>query len=208
MNRRAPYRFLASSVEGFIQQLAVGYVCRGFVFFAMGRIPAGKDPSKVDAKLLRSYGVDVSRWERARRKRAGYANVHYLRFDRTFVLVASHGRHPFFEREAVKDCRRTPIRVFGYSVSFRNRHASVRIDQRQFAILKSFFLDVACAWSPERIERELRGLPFLAYSPVRRQLVILWRAISRKRIAAGLEPVSKLALRFERRQVRVFAAPD
>ena len=50
------YRAEATTLEGFIQQLAVGYVCRGYRFYFQGLIPAGKDPRAVDAKLIARYG--------------------------------------------------------------------------------------------------------------------------------------------------------
>ena len=37
------YRCKAVSVEGFIQQLAVAYVSRGYLFYVSGKIPESKD---------------------------------------------------------------------------------------------------------------------------------------------------------------------
>src|SRR5581483_943572 len=91
------YRCEASSVEGFVQVLACNYLPHGYFFFASGVIPEGKDPEVVDRKLIDKYGVAVSRQGRVRRKRAGFANIHYLRFGRFWVLLATHGVHHFFE---------------------------------------------------------------------------------------------------------------
>jgi len=38
------YRCEATSVTGFIQQLAVGYVRHGYFFYVVGQVPEGKDP--------------------------------------------------------------------------------------------------------------------------------------------------------------------
>ena len=84
-------------LPAFIQQPAVAYVANGYWFYVHGWIPLNKDPETVDRKLIEKYGIDVSKWERARRKKAGLANLHYLRHGRDFVLIATHGRHPFFE---------------------------------------------------------------------------------------------------------------
>src|SRR5215210_3660617 len=94
------YRCEVSTIEGFIQQLAVGYVSRGYFFYVTGRVPCGKDPRFIDQKLIEKYGIDLSPWARARRKRAGMANLQYVRFEDFFVLLATHGRHRFFEEEA------------------------------------------------------------------------------------------------------------
>jgi hypothetical protein len=113
------YRCEAVTVEGFIQQLAVAYVARGYVFYVAGEIPASKDARRVDEKLVGRYGIDISQWARARRKRAGLANVQYLRHGLFFVLLATHGEHPFFTAEGanVRDVRRRSIKYAGYAVA-------------------------------------------------------------------------------------------
>ena len=58
------YRYRATSIEGFVQQLAVSYVTHGYWFYVSGWIPQGKDPEKTDAKLIERYGIDVSKWTR------------------------------------------------------------------------------------------------------------------------------------------------
>jgi hypothetical protein len=115
------YRCETASLEGFIQQLAVCYIGRGYHYYASGWIPAGKDPRQVDAKLIRQYGIDLPKWTRARRRRnQGKAGIQYLRHERFFVLLATEGKHSFFEEEcAIRDVRATPIVYCGYSVGLR-----------------------------------------------------------------------------------------
>src|SRR5271170_4168257 len=93
------YRCEATSVVGFIQQLAVAYVGRGYFFYVTGEIPERKDPRGVDDRIIEKYGIAIGKTARARRKAVGLANLQYLRFGRTFVLLATPGRHPFFEKE-------------------------------------------------------------------------------------------------------------
>src|SRR5260221_13193921 len=87
----------------------------------MGRIPADKDPAAIDAKLLAKYDIAVSESTRARRKKRGLANLQYLRHERTFILLATLGRHEFKEIEAtaLRDIRRVPIKFHEYSISYR-----------------------------------------------------------------------------------------
>jgi hypothetical protein len=200
------YRIEATSLEGFVQQLAVSYLGNGYWFYVTGEIPEGKDPEKVDEKLIARYQIDLSKWARARRKRAGMANLQYIRFGRFFVLLATHGVHPFFEEEAssIRDARKTPIRFGGYSISYRNGHPHVRIEQEEYKRLKAYFLDLALHRAGERLERELGKLPFEPYAPVRRQLLAVLRAVNRERKSAGYEPVSKNCFRFVRRVCRPF----
>ena len=42
------YRCVASTVDGFLQQLAVAYITHGYWFYVVGEIPEGKDPVTVD----------------------------------------------------------------------------------------------------------------------------------------------------------------
>lgn len=203
------YRCDATSVAGFIQQLAVGYVQHGHFFYTTGHVPERKDPKAVDAKLIERYGLDLSRWARARRKELGRASVQYLRHGRFFVLAATAGRHEFFDEESVQDVRRNPIRYGGYSVSYRQGvdrrfHASVRIAPDEYLKLKSFFVGLAVHRSVENLSAEFGRVPFEPYAPIRRQLLNFLRAVNRERKAAGFEPVPVSALRLRRRVVRPF----
>src|SRR5690349_19604039 len=93
------YRCEATSPEGFVQQLAVSYLRNGYWFYVRGEVPAGKDARAVDEKLLTRYAIAVSKWTRFRAKDRGEARLQYLRYLSTFVLLATHGEHHFFEDE-------------------------------------------------------------------------------------------------------------
>lgn len=204
------YRCEAASVEGFVQQLAVGYLAHGYCFFVTGEIPKTKDPQAVDRKLIARYGIGISRWARARRKRAGQANLHYLRFGRFFVLLATRGEHRFFEDEPhFRDARRDAIRFAGYSISLKKGtdgrlHPSVRIHPDEYRRLKAHFLELALHRSVENLSAAFAAIRFERYAPVRRQLLNIWRAVNGARKEAGFEPIPLVALRLRRRIVRVF----
>lgn len=202
------YRCEVPSIGGFVQQLAVSYVAHGYFFYVWGIVPDGKDARRVDEKLVAKYELALSKWARARRKRAGLANVAYLRHARFFVLTATHGEHRFFEEEAgqIQDFRRRPLRFGGYSISCRDGHAHVRIEEQTFRDLEAHLLDVAIrrpvAWLGER----LGGLPFEPYAPVRRQLLQLLRHVNERRAEAHLEPIPRAVLRLRRNIYRVFGS--
>jgi hypothetical protein len=200
------YRCEATTLEGFVQQLAVCYVARGYWFYVTGFIPAGKDPHAVDEKLINRYGLDISKWTRARRKQTGAASVQYLRFRRYFVLLATYGRHRFFEDEGanIRDVRQLPICVGGYAVSYRGGHPHVRIDRELYLRIKSHFAEVAPRRSAERLGAELAALPFEPYAPIRSQYCVILRLVNRLRQQAGLPLVSASSLRFKRRIYRPF----
>lgn len=206
------YRCVATSVAGFVQQLAVAYLAHGYWFYVTGVVPPGKDPLAVDRKIIDQYGIDVSKYTRCRRKRAGLANVQYLRHDRSFVILATHGEHPFFAAEAnqIRDARRQPVPFHGYSIGFRRSchaatsHASVRIAQMHYRKLKRRFEEMALDLEVEEFCRELRALEFEPYAPVRDQLRAILRAINRRRLAAGLETLPREAVGWRRTPVKPF----
>src|SRR5262249_43009442 len=108
------------------------------------------------------------------------------------------------ERESFFDVRRSPIRVGGYAVSFRQGRSHVRLDDERYAELKAYFLERATHRTASALGAELQALPFEPYAPVRRQLFIVLRAVNRARAAAGFQPVPWRALRLRRRIVKPF----
>ncbi|MBI1827233.1 MAG: hypothetical protein HY287_03525 [Planctomycetes bacterium] len=204
----------AVSVEGFVQQLAVAYVQHGHWFYVTGEVPKRKDPRAVDAKLIELYGLGLSKWARARSKGAGWASVRYIRHGVFFVLIATKGRHVFYEREpGIRDIRRHPIYYAGYSISYRRGvdrkwHVSVRIAANEYLRLKAYMVGLAARRSVEKLAVEFGEVPFEPYAPVRRQLLNILRAVNRVRHAAGFELVPVSALRFRRRVVKPFSCPE
>lgn len=194
----------------FVRRLVTGFLTKGYVFYVAGDVPPPKDPRRVAERLAARYGLRVSRQERVRRKRAGLANVGLLRFGRFFLLVATAGRHDFFEaeRSSIRDFRREPLLFAGYSVSLRRDgstkkggteirlRGSVRIAALEYRVLRRELAEHALH---EGVGERLGRLPFEPYAPVRRQLLNLLRAVNRVRGAAGLEAVPVGVLRLKRR---------
>lgn len=205
------YRHIATSKAGFVQQLAVGYVNHGYWFYVTGCVPDHKQPELIDQKLIEKYDINISKWARARRKRQGQANVHYLRHDEFFVLIATKGVHRIFEEErtVIRDVRREPIRFAGYSIGYKRGadgkwHASVRIHPVEYKLLKDYCSELAGRRTVLEIANELGQLPFEPYAPVRRQLLNILRAVNRARRLAGQQPVAYTALRLRRRVMSPF----
>lgn len=204
------YRCVAQSVEGFVQQLAVAYVSRGYWFYVTGRVPDRKDPALVDAKLIDRYGIRASKWQRARRKRAGVANLQYLRYDRFFIILATHGTQRFFQDEPFRDIREDPIAFHGYSIGCGKGvdgrwHASVRLHAEEYRKLKAYFEELSTRRSAESLTHDLRAVRFAPFARVRRQMLNILRSINRFRSTAGLDAVPMTALRLRRRPVKVFS---
>jgi hypothetical protein len=207
------YRCVTTSVEGFVQQLAVAYITHGYWFYVAGEIPEGKDPAAIDVKLINRYGIAITKWARCRRKKKCLANMQYLRHERFFVLLATKGRHEFFEREraSIRDVRRAPIKFAGYSIGCRKGrdkrwHASVRIGRENFDGMKSLMSEYAVRFGGRALERELANSPHLRFAPVRRQLHEIWRSANRKRRIAGLDAVPLEVVPRKRRVVQPFGS--
>ena len=204
------YRCEARSREAFIQQVAVSYVLNGYFFYVVGRIPEGKAADLVDAKLIDCYKLDCSKWMRARRKKKGLAKVQYLRFRKTFVLMATEGDDKFFEREGrIQDLREHPLRCFGYQIKCYRRssgrsHPSVAIAPKRWRTLRRWFRDHAVRLNQEELAEKFRALPFAPFAAVQRQCLGLVRMVNSKRKRAGLALIDPICVRNRRKSLRVF----
>lgn len=204
------YRHVASSIPGFLQQLAVCYLRHEYFFYVAGCIKDGRSAGEVDQRLLERYGMARSRWAKARGRKKGEASLQYLRYQGFWVILATHGRGTFFEEErrVLRDFRREPLLCFGLAVSHREGHPHVRIAFREMEMLKNHFLARALTRRAGRLEGEFRALPFEPYAPVRAQLGELLREVNRLRKRAGLEAVEEGCLRSRRRICRPFDAEE
>ncbi|MDZ4848228.1 MAG: hypothetical protein SGI77_02955 [Pirellulaceae bacterium] len=218
------YRYETKSIVGFVQMLASNYMPHGYWFYVTGRVPVGKNADAVDQKILAKYGIELSRQQRSRRKLQGFANLHYLRYQDFFVILATHGKHPFFEAEAtsIKDIRKIPIQFNGYSLSVKRggflkreegeeaatldkRHrVRVIISREAFRNLAAYLLELATHRSAETLRWEFWNQPFEPYAPIRKQLLKVLRAVNNKRSAMGYEKLKPDFIRYKRKIVKPF----
>jgi len=203
------YKCDATTVEGFVQQLA-NLVAKGYRYYVLASIPARKELAAVDAKLINLYKLDLTKSARYRRKLAGRANVAYLRYGQTFVLIGTEGLHRFYDENShALDVRREPIRFHGYSIGSGKGgdgrfHASVMIHADAFTELLALFTGFAVHRSAETLVREFQSIQFSPFARIRRQYLRLLREVNELRHAAGFEPVPTSALRLRRLPVKVF----
>lgn len=218
------YQCVATSVAGFVQQVAVQYVAHGYRWYVEGWIPESKSREAVLEKLVGVYGITHDKTERWRRKRRGVPNVQLLCFERHWVLLATKGDqwrdHSFYrtyssyrpaskdlpERRGYKDLAKHPLQFEGYSIGWSNGHPSVRIARSVYLREKAYFEERATKWRGDLLVEELRRrlLRFEQYAPVRTQLGRVVRAVNRERKMAGYSPVPKTVLWRDRRIYRPF----
>ena len=211
-----PHRF--TNIHEFVQRVALDIVQYGYWFYVTGTVPDGRDPAEVDAKLLAKYDIDVSKWTRARRKKKGQANIHYVRHQNFFVMLASKGAHQWFAEEEwgsdelrrlhgrrIQDVRHKPITHGGYTISYKDcsgtgrGHVAVRIHPDEYRALKDYMLELSCRRSVAKLSEEFRFFPFEPYAGVRQQRWNILRAVNGKRRQAGFEPIDPVVLRKKRR---------
>ena len=129
--------------------------------------------------------------------------------------MATKGEHAFFEQEAdIKDIRKIPIKVGGYSISFRRDgrpksivdhsqyRVHVRINDDCFKEMSAKFDHFATRMSANVLGAKFYEIPFQGYAPIRRQLCQLLRHINKKRRRSGLPQLPKECLHFHRAKPR------
>ena len=205
------YRYHARSLEGFVRQVAVSYVGRGYHHYVRGTLRDGLDPEEIDRKLIEKYDIAISKAERCRRKQAGRAAVQYIRFEREFLLLATRGRHALFDEEAkvIKHVRDRAIPVRGYLIGHGQDpsgrlHPRVQIAPLPYKRLKAYFLELARHRRVETLVELFERFPFEPYAKVRSQMLAIFRAVNGLRERAGFEPVPKTCLPLRLRPIKPF----
>lgn len=221
------YRCVASSADGFVSQV-VRYVAGGHVFYFTGRVPEGRDPRALDQKLMDVYGVGLPAWTRSRRRRRGWASVHYLRHGGQFILLSTPGVGPFFEQlgtsggpggrdpgvRQFRDIRRESLEFDVYAIRFtacrgdaagRARRVLVRLNRKTYTSLKRQFIREAPRHSKGELEAMMWALGVYPYRPVLEQLWAVVRAVNRVRRRYGLAELdSRRCIKRRKPAVKVF----
>lgn len=208
---RKLYRYCAeaTSAAGFLQMLAANYLPAGCVFYTQGLLKPHMDAAAIDAKLIARYEIAISKYARCWRRKQGQAAVHLLRYRLFFLLLASEGRHGFYEHEAnIRDARTSPILFRDYAVSVQDGHSCVRLAPPIEHKLREDFLAMACIRSAAAIAREFHALPYEPYKPVVWQLLKILRLVNARRDSTGMGPVAEKCIRRCRRIRRPFDWAD
>ncbi len=203
------YRCVATSVEGFVQQVAVSYILHRYFYILIGGVPKGIDSVDLDSSVRSRYGLEVSKWVRARRRKKGGVSVQYLRYRGVFVLVAAGAGVEAFGSNRFVDIREVPIRLFGYEIGCYLRksgrwHPSIRVERASWRRIVRWFRRRALNPDRKMLEAWIRRIPFAPFAAVCGQVFRLVIAINRRRRFAGLPPLSTHCIRQLRKPVKVF----
>ena len=221
------YQCEAKNEAAFVQQL-VRYANAGYRFYVVGIIGDRKPAEHVDARLIEKFAIDKSSQARSRAKQRGEANVQYIRLGCLWVMLATEGKHRFFEDNRSQsgdkqwhDLRAKALRVGPYAISskldggwkkdaskLRRYRTRVTLTREAYKELVAFFEDKAAHWSRENLEArfEALGQRYLAYRPVREQLIQLVKRVNRKRKLSGYEKIPYTCLKMPScvRTIKVF----
>ncbi len=150
----------------------------------------------------------------------GEGNVRYFRWNVFFVLMSTNGEHCFFENEYdIKDIRKFPIKVGGYSISVRRDgrtkckadnsqyRVHIRIEEDRYKELTARLDHFATRMSANVLGAKLYEIPYRGYAPIRRQLYQLLRQVNRKRRRSGLSQLPTEVLYFDRRHRQAKVEP-
>lgn len=186
------YRYLIKNHNALVQYLACNVLTKGYVFYSTAWIPEWKDPLLVDAKMITLYDAHISKQRAYRLRKGGVATVKYLRCGRLILLLATHGKHLFFERETGhKDARDCPISVGGYAISVNKQtgKVSVRVHREAQRRLKRYVMEWGHKRSREWWESWVRRFPFLPFAGVRDNLFAVIRLLNANRKSFKQAPV-------------------
>jgi hypothetical protein len=181
--------FVVTELHAFIRKVAIDYVRYGYIRYALRQIPSHKNPLLVDEKLIEVYTITRCRITRTRRRKKGLANVVFVRKGHDFILLATEGTHPTFDRLCYRDMRSAPLHFGGYSIGVKDSKPCVLVARRTWKPIEQYFLSIALRSRPEVEVKINTGLKFYSFPGVIRQKLKLVRDINERRRKAHLPRV-------------------
>lgn len=170
--------YLCNSWQYLLQQL-VYLIGKGYYNYHVGYIKAGKEnkATNIDSKIIEKYNMDLSKDQRARRKKKKLANFYYLRWQNVFVILKTDGEldvsidDKFYDiRIKQKEANRLKIKVseiieFNISLQYKDsnkRSVTVALSNATYKNLKAEIEDMIQHKQIKKLENlfaKLRGLP-------------------------------------------------
>lgn len=183
-----PYSYEVATLGHFLRRIAFDYLRYGYRRWALRHIPLDKDLKAIDTKLIGTYGITQCRTRRMRQRRRGFAVVQYVRFNRSFVLLATEGKHSTFERIRSYDAKIVPLYINAYSIKVLHQGVSVQVRREVWRGVE-IRLHRRALWSRTIVEGEINALPFYRFPGVVTQIRGVVAAMNRRRRTAGLPKV-------------------
>ena len=216
-----PSYTILKNVDGALSQIT-RLAGSGYYFVFYNQLKPSKDPSKLDDKMIRIWQLDQPYWKREKRRRGHAPSIWYLRYNRHYLLMSTHGRaadgeaHPFFEEYASQlfDIRKYALYFCGYSIRYprsktTGKHqAFVRLDKATYELLRDTLCERAIREryrSQDVMEAEFERLPYQPYREVRNQLCRVLKQVNKRRSRYhGFKPVRLQCIPSRMRPVRLY----
>lgn len=187
------HEYLCSSWQGLLQQLA-WLLSRGYWYHHVTYLPERKRDrwESIDKKLIAKYGTDLSKWQRARRRKKGLANFAYLRWENVAVLMHTAGDIPsdivyddhFRDFRAKGKKNRLKIQIsplVGFEFYLDDKGITVKLDKATFRGIKDSLEEVISTKDVEKIRKEFNKINgFPAYRGIVCQKVQLAKYVVKK----------------------------
>jgi hypothetical protein len=174
------------NIDGALSQIT-RLAGNGYYFVFYNQLKPGKDPERLDEKMIRLWSLDQPYWKREKRRRGHAPSIWYLRYKQHYLLLSTHGRgpegsdHPFFKeyQNQLFDIRRYALYFCGYSIRYPRSKATgkyqafVRLDKPTYEMVRDRFIEIGIRESyreREAIEAEFKRLPYQPYREVGNQL--------------------------------------
>ena len=203
--KHRPSYTICQNVDAALAQLQ-RLVTNGYFFYFHNRLSKRWDPESLDRKLIEKWGLDQPGWKREKRRRGHAPAIWYLRYDRSYLLTATHGKgrdgqpHEFFRYygDNILDIRRHPVQFRGYAIHYPisansgQRRLTVRLNAQRYDELRSRLTKMAIQdryRQPELLEAECSRLPYQWYWGVQQQVRGIVKQVNRRRRYAGFEPL-------------------
>ena len=208
MKPNSQYQCVMPSIEAFVARVQ-RLISRGHYFAYDGYLKPPKDPAQLDAKMIREWKLYRPDWTREARRRGGESGVHYIRYGRRYVLLATHGwkqshgrgcagKAPgrfFTQHPGYRDLKDEGLKFHAYNIKstysqkLRRRTTFVSLRSSNYHALKAGMLRKAVRAEfrrREALEAVFWNLPLIWYGPVQRQVRAIVNEVNRTRRRYGL----------------------
>lgn len=191
VKKRRGKKYEAETLGIFLWKVAYHYVKYGYCMYALREIPEGKDLDGIDEKVRFAYKVTYCRMTRLRRKKDGMANVVYIRYRRSFILLGTSGAHESFSRIVTHDINTVPLHFKGYSIGVKGGGPSVMITADRMKKIAAIANGIGLH-NEGKVTDFFQSISPYTFPGVVGQIRALLFRVNRKRKRAGLSVIPDL----------------
>lgn len=180
-------KYEAKTLKTFLSK-AMLYMRFCYVRYAVRKIPLTKNVNLVDKKIITTYGVTFHRTTRANRRKKGLANVVYIRFHQTFILLATSGTHEAFDRIISRNFYTTPLHFRGYSLGLKQGKPHLIITPKRYKAIRKELQNIALH-NQSKVTAYFQRISPFRFAGINQQKWKLFLEVNQRRKVAGLAQI-------------------